>query len=167
MKMSKRDRWFDYVIVGAGPSALGLVLGLLERCEADGSDGGGGKHKLPSIAVIERGGRVSDSAKTRDLSQWYPIAHQPNSSHTRLIGTSIVGRVLDLPIGQGLGGGSIINAGLIAPPPQEDYAKWPEPWSTLLPVAVENIWQRLDKMHLLQPLVGSDISPGLSQGLGN
>ena len=147
--MSEKDRRFDYVIVGAGPSALGLVLGLLE-------DVGRRNGQSPSIAVIERGGRTP-ADKTLDLSQWYPVSHEPSIS-TRLVSTSIRGRVIDLPIGQGLGGGSIINAGLVMPPPKEDYIKWPEPWLSSLPVAVEEVWKRLENLNLLQKLVGADLS---------
>ena len=153
--MSDKERRFDYVIVGAGPSALGLVLGLLEH--VGNSDG-----CSPSIAVIERGGRTPVD-KASDLSQWYPVSHEPSLS-TRLVPTSIRGRIVDLPIGQGLGGGSIINAGLVMPPPKEDYEKWPEPWSSLLPVAVEEIWKRLEHMNLLQKLVGSDVSLDCCKG---
>lgn len=142
--MDYNNRHFDYIIVGAGPSAVGLVLGLLEHHDTQ---------SLPSIAVIERGNRLPAS-KTMDLSQWYPAAHE-NSSSTRLASTSIMGRVLDVPMGQGLGGSSNINAGLVMPPCKDDWEKWPEPWASLLPSAVGTLWQRLQATNYLQPLVGS------------
>jgi len=173
---------FDYVIVGAGPSAIGLVLGLIDHTmdpsrrknqSTQRQQQPTQPEQRPTIAVIERGRRrPNDSKRTKDLSQWYSVSHSSSSSSTSKTKTdirhplvsSISGRITEVPIGEGLGGGSIINAGLVMPPPSTDFNTWPKPWSTTMSQAVEEIWQRLEETQFLQPLVlrGGDDSSSIS-----
>jgi len=116
---------FDYVIVGAGPSAMGLLLGLLLPFVHD--------EGLPfTIAVIERG-QATPAAETLPVNRWYHASHQAASSTVSIEqGTTCTGRILDVPIGKGLGGSSNVNACLFVPPASDDFKSWPEPWRTQL-----------------------------------
>ena len=200
---------FDYIIVGAGPSAIGLLYGILSSYYEDEEDKSCNNNRKPmlSIAVIERGNRnyhiendggsggdanneedisnsTSSSATTEitklnkstnsciklesrskpssslsslsnydfnsnsnissrsscisNPSHWYKAAHD---KHENVIHHPILlkgNRITDLPIGKGLGGTSLINAGLCCSPllpwnnDNDDFQFWPEPWKTQL-----------------------------------
>lgn len=124
---------FDYVIVGAGPSAMGLLLGLLTKDTANNTS-------FFRIAIIERGSGPSHCANTRSPSNW-PDAAAATSSSATLLKTTIGNRVLDVPIGRGLGGTTNINACLCTPPATVDFETWPDPWRTSMMGSVESILQ--------------------------
>lgn len=88
-----------------------------------------------SIAIIERGSSETHES-THALQHWHAAAHSTTSQSVKLFSTEIVGRAMDLPVGQGLGGSSIINAGLVTQPLSGDFDQWPEPWKSTLPRTV-------------------------------
>ena len=110
----KYDLSYDYVIVGGGTSAMGLLHGWLrsrsnnntnsiKHCDDDNN---------VSIAVLERGG---DPSKLAFVSDWARQAYQ--NSHE------------SIPIGKGFGGSTNINAGWIELPSSDDFDTWPKPFS--------------------------------------
>jgi choline dehydrogenase-like flavoprotein len=94
---------FDYVVVGAGPSAMGILLGLLSSVK---------ENEVPpfTIAVIERGGDKDpvETEQTRSPRRWFAAAHGKSSSVEILPGY-VRGRIIDVPVGKGVGGTSNIN----------------------------------------------------------
>jgi choline dehydrogenase-like flavoprotein len=159
---------FDYVIVGSGPSAMGVLYGLLEDYTVDIDDetkGNPTAHtRTPnfSIAILERGYGPPHDVITSIPHRWYEAAHNTRSDSVRHYRSNITGRVLDLPVGQGLGGSSNINACICTPPLAQDLEIWPEPWkSNLLPNA-KALQQKLQQNHALlygakRSSIGSDI----------
>lgn len=131
---------FDYVIVGAGPSAMGLLLGLLDAAEHQSIG-------LLSIAIVDHGAFSPHSQPhriVRDLRHWYRAAHDETSSVTNVYhGTTRSGRVLDVPVGRGRGGTSNVHAGLCLAPTRDDLAAWPAPWDTRLPQALQYVQKTL------------------------
>ena len=115
------DQTFDYVIVGAGASAMGLVYGLLAPYKQTG--------RPPfTIAVLERGPSRGDAA-TKSPSQWCSASHYASSS-VELHDSVIIGnRIVGIPVGKGLGGTTNINATLCTPPAADDFDSWPAPWN--------------------------------------
>ena len=87
MNADDEDFLFDVVIVGAGPSAAGLLRGLLQRSLLDG--GGGGGSSGIRIAILERGGgRVvgggGEKTKDRDRGKAGSRFDHPHPSTTHL-----------------------------------------------------------------------------------
>lgn len=121
---------FDFVIVGAGASSMGLLLGLLTKAET----------KVPTftIAVIERGHGPPHSPTTMSPKDWPDAATTPSSSVT-LLTTTIGNRVVEIPTGSGLGGSTNINACLCTPPASADFEVWPDPWKTSMMGSVKSI----------------------------
>ena len=113
------ERMFDYVIVGAGPSAMGLLYSLLSPFQETDPPF--------TIAVIERGTGPPHDPLTVVPTRWYEAAHDPNSSVAH-IRSAMAGRVLEIPIGKGLGGSSNVNACLCTAPLPQDFESWPTPW---------------------------------------
>lgn len=149
---------FDFVIVGAGASAAGLLRGLLLQILASEDE------EDIRVAILERGasaaacgavevqfGNTHESA--RSLQTWFDAAHycapkstsqpsidlsrrSPSGSPTALeASTPQVGlghRVVDVPTGQGWGGSTNINAGLVTEPKYGgaagDFDDWPGRW---------------------------------------
>lgn len=134
MKMPVKDRKeHDILIVGAGPSCMGLLYGLLSPYDynpdintAD-SDSAGSNMMNYNIAVIDSGG-VTKRDVERDPIKWFSAAEtsgnapyfQESTPQTRLHN-----RCLPMPIGRGLGGGSNVNACLVTEPAADDFDKWP------------------------------------------
>jgi choline dehydrogenase-like flavoprotein len=135
--------------VGAGPSAMGLLYGLLEPYNK--------QEELPpfTIAVVERGTGPPHDAATESPSNWYDAAHTPSSTSASHVSTEITGRTMDLPIGQGLGGTSNINACLCTPPLPQDLESWPEPWRTTLPTSVKSIQTVLEENKAIHYGIGN------------
>lgn len=186
---------YDYVIVGSGPSAIGVLYGLLESfggtpswsttTTVDHSDSDDTKHdakttprRTPpfSVAIVERGCGPPHDVSTRHPHRWYEAAHKmPDSGSVRHYRSNITGRVLDLPVGQGLGGSSNINACLCTPPLPHDFKAWPEPWKSKVLSKARYLQQRLQQNGALlhgagrssssssRPLLGPfrDKTPGL------
>jgi hypothetical protein len=130
---------FDYIIVGSGPSAIGILYGLLEKYAAAvtsmASEDVPGEVPF-SIAVVERGGGgrsphcSKNSPLTKSPHRWYEAAHSDDCSV--MYKSTITRRVLDIPVGKGIGGSSNINACLCIPPLQDDFMEWEEPWKSSL-----------------------------------
>lgn len=119
--VGRRDQTFDYVIVGAGASAMGLVHGLLSRYKRKG-------HPPFTIAVLERGPWLCDAA-TKPPSRWCSASHYKSNS-VELHDSVVIGnRHVDIPVGKGLGGTTNINACLCTPPAADDFDSWPAPWN--------------------------------------
>jgi choline dehydrogenase-like flavoprotein len=137
---SDEDLVFDYVIVGAGPSAMGILLGLLSSVK---------ENEVPpfTIAVIERGDG-EPVRQTRSPRRWFAAAHSKSSSVEILTG-SVRGRVIDVPVGKGVGGTSNINACLCIPPAQQDFDNWPDPWRSDIMSSVHLIQDKLDSNNCL------------------
>jgi len=121
---------FDYIIVGAGPSAMGLLYGLLSSCQED---------SLPfSCAIVERGSGPPHDSRTMAPNCWHPASSIPSKS-VSLLKSTIGKRVIDIPVGIGLGGTTNVNACLFAPPAADDFASWPSPWKQSMMKAVHDI----------------------------
>lgn len=143
------QREFDYVIVGAGPSAMGFLYGILESYATMNSQqqeqSMASADSSISIAVIERGYGPPHDPLTIRPERWYEATHnhQPPNAYgmsrntsVRLYPSVITGRRFDVPVGQGLGGTSNINACLCMPPLPEDMEQWPMPWKeSLIPAS--------------------------------
>lgn len=115
---------FDYVIVGGGPSAMGLVYGLLTNNNSN-NDKEGTASTTSTIALLERGHGAAHPT-THSLHRWCAASHQPDSRSNRLYpGRHGAHRLLDVPTGVGLGGSTLINAGLVVPPAASDFDEWP------------------------------------------
>jgi choline dehydrogenase-like flavoprotein len=102
-------------------------------------------NKQWTIALIERGGGDSSAPGlvvdplTRPLHRWFAASHQTTCRNTSLttgyltVHTTTASsskhwslqRLVDVPVGIGLGGSSLINAGLVIPPAASDFADWP------------------------------------------
>jgi choline dehydrogenase len=125
---------YDYVIIGAGASAMGLLLGLLTPYN----------DKVPPfrIALLERGGTDS-SDLTQTLSDWVKASHIRNKSNQIYTGRLPIFRKLDVMVGQGLGGTTNINAGLVVPPARSDFVQWPEGMADHIMESVEIILQTM------------------------
>lgn len=139
-RTSKQDLVFDIVIVGSGPSAMGIILGLLSSVK---------ENEVPpfTIAVVERGDG-DPAEQTRSPQRWFAAAHDKSSSVEILPG-SVRGRILDVPVGKGVGGTSNINASLCIPPARQDFHTWPDPWRTDLMSSVHLIQDILDNNDCL------------------
>lgn len=88
-----------------------------------------------SVCVLERGGRVDQDARgssssseknlTIPLHRWCAASHNPSPYNCIYAGRQRSHRVVDVPVGVGLGGTSLINAGLVVPPHPDDFDAWP------------------------------------------
>ena len=147
---------YDLVIVGAGASACGLLYGILRQHIAS-SIGvqDENEHKQPvhqplpfTIAVLDRGVSASSSPSSssdslantyrNNPSNWFLASHSSggggtvNRSPTLLQTTPQAGlgrRIVDVPIGDGLGGSTNINACLVTTPSHDDFDDWPDNFS--------------------------------------
>ena len=109
---------YDYIIIGTGPSACGLLHGILSQEQHNISN----NHQTPkrtTICILEAGGS-KQQASTTHAKDWPQTAlhtnHQHNNNYMSVPQTALNNRVLDIPIGNGLGGGSNINACLLSSP---------------------------------------------------
>lgn len=155
----ERGPSYDVVIVGAGASACGLLYGILRRHTIVSSSSGADKAEnenerkqqaapvqpLPfTIAILDRGGSSSSSSSSSSNmyrskpSDWFRASHSSgeggtaNRTPTLLQTTPQVGlgnRIVEVPIGDGLGGSTNINACLVAAPSQHDFDDWPDDFS--------------------------------------
>jgi choline dehydrogenase-like flavoprotein len=122
--LEQGETTFDYVIVGAGPSAMGLLYGLLSPFRETGT--------VPpfKIAIIERGSGPPHAPLAEAPHRWYEAAHEQHSgSSVTHIMSEITGRQMEIPIGKGLGGTSNVNASICTLPLPQDFESWPAPWS--------------------------------------
>ncbi len=140
---------FDVVMVGAGPSCMGFLFGFLQAVDQEESC---------SIAVIERGPAARSSHDTNHhqhephqqqhelVHRWFAAAHCTlnHSAHVSLLQGQVRHRVIDVPIGQGRGGGSNINACLCLPPCASDFANWPTNFGAKVMMdSVQTVYQSL------------------------
>lgn len=117
---------YDYIIIGAGASSMGLLLGLLKPYIELNIE------PPFTIALIERGIKENDIS-TYQLTNWFNSSHIKNQSNHIYVGNILhhnndridVRRCIDIPIGKGLGGTTNINAGIILPPSNDDFIQWP------------------------------------------
>lgn len=127
---------FDVVIVGAGPSAIGLLYGILTRPSL----------RSLTVAVIELGEHSelnSKKGKENHIRFWFRKSHGSplrvpinllDSTRTSMLfpttpQATLHNRVLEVPVGVGVGGGSNINAGFCTVPDFEnDFKMWPGVW---------------------------------------
>jgi len=127
--MSSTDEYecyhYDIVIIGAGPSAMGLLYGLLLPYTTKDES----KPRQPpyTIAVIDRGdnstGALHKSIHTRDPKRWGYAAFASKSSsviYTRPQ-VGLHNRMIGVPVGKGIGGTSNINACLVCQPHIDDF----------------------------------------------
>jgi choline dehydrogenase-like flavoprotein len=121
---------FDYVIVGTGPSAIGILLGLLEEI----SDVLSSKDNTASlsIAIVERGHGPPHDVAAIYSNRWFEAANKSSSKSVKLYPCEIAGKAIKIPVGQGLGGSSNVNAGICLPPLQQDLESWPDPYRSSL-----------------------------------
>ena len=101
---------YDYVIIGAGPSACGLLHGLLSREQHNISS----KHQTPkriTICILEAGSSQQQTL-TRYAKDWPKTAlytNQHNDSNCiSMPQSSLNNRILDIPIGKGLGKSALV-----------------------------------------------------------
>ena len=136
--MSTSFRSFDFVVVGAGPSAMGLLYGLLEPFK---------DATTPSfsIAIIERGSGPPHDSMTQSPGQWYEAAHKIGSNSVLLIPSAITGRSMDIPVGRGLGGTSNVNACLCTQPLAQDFDTWPGQWKNKLLQSLKSLEDTLEE----------------------
>mmetsp|Transcript_58696 Transcript_58696/g.143549 ORF Transcript_58696/g.143549 Transcript_58696/m.143549 type:complete len:706 (-) Transcript_58696:1425-3542(-) len=163
MKQLSDQQSFDYVIVGSGPSAIGLVYGLLQaHVTVNTNTRQGNKQNLgdrssspspPTIAIIERGSGPPHHPTTSSPRDWYQASHHQQSSSVDLVISTITGRVMEIPVGKGIGGTSNINAGLCHPPTVEDCSGnsscWPEPWRSSLYKEAQSLLQTLENNKMI------------------
>lgn len=143
---------FDFVIVGAGPSCMGLLHRLLSEYKL--------KDEVPfTIAVIDPGIGTEGTCTTTEQNDsqlprhWFRLAHESGTIHC---GVTDKNRVIDIPMGSGRGGTSRINASLCIPPSRHDFVTWPEPWKSELMQAVNQIQECLyDNSALFVSHVGA------------
>eukprot|EP00536_Pseudo-nitzschia_multiseries_P011660 jgi/Psemu1/206453/e_gw1.408.5.1 len=130
---------FDYVIVGAGPSALGILRGILDDVSRTFSTN---EHEPSfSIAIVERGLGPPHDESTYSPRKWFDAANPKGcaSKSVKLFPSDITGRVIDIPCGSGLGGSSNVNACLCLPPLERDLESWPEPYKSSLRSSATNL----------------------------
>ena len=143
---------FDIVIVGAGPSAIGLIFGILTNPS----------FVSQRIAVIELGEHAeSANSNSNHVKYWFRESHGsqllPLTSSTLTFGaattrkrllysttpqTHLNNRILDVPIGMGIGGGTTLNACFCSPPDfNQDFGDWPGVWKngSLIKRAIEEL----------------------------
>lgn len=91
---------YDYVIIGAGPSACGLLHGLLSREQHNISS----KHQTRRITIclIEAGGSQQQTSTT-NAKDWPKTAFYTNNNYITTPQSALNNRILDIPIGSGLG----------------------------------------------------------------
>jgi choline dehydrogenase-like flavoprotein len=119
---------FDFLVVGAGPSAAGLLKALL----GGSAPAAAAETKVDdpmmnppfTVAVLEQGGA---SPPRRAMNQWF-TASQTDAPH--ILAKVLVHqqeerhypqRVYPVPLATGLGGTTRINAGLVVPPTADDF----------------------------------------------
>mmetsp|Transcript_34120 Transcript_34120/g.62824 ORF Transcript_34120/g.62824 Transcript_34120/m.62824 type:complete len:147 (+) Transcript_34120:313-753(+) len=127
----------DIIIVGLGPSAVGLLYGLLSPYLLHDADATKQRKPNLSITVIERGHghghnnnyghdheqdhdhehheqqHVVNHQRIKDPNQWFPASHSKNQNSAPLHSIpqrGLGGRIICLPTGKGFGGGTNINA---------------------------------------------------------
>lgn len=122
----------DVVIVGAGPSSIGLAFGLLSKYEKTGT------YPNFTIAIIDRGTVEQNSSVVEDPKQWFNASHYSPSSSTVYFTKpqkALGSRIISVPTGSGFGGGTNINACLVARPSKDDFYHWPCYWTEDVAVA--------------------------------
>lgn len=123
---------YDIVIVGAGPSAMGLLYGLLLPYTRESNTpvlSPEQHHLTPpfTVAVVERGEAstiaLHHSINTEDPRRWGYAAFASNSSSVFYTKpqSCLNNRMIGVPVGKGVGGTSNINACLVCQPLADDF----------------------------------------------
>lgn len=97
---------FDFVIVGAGPSAAGIVHAFQQQHQ-----------QSVRVAMVESG---TARANRQPLDHWCRDAFDSRST----LSTGYEPYAHQVRAGKGLGGGSLIHGGLVVPPAVEDIKDW-------------------------------------------
>lgn len=135
---------YDFVVVGAGASAMGLLYGMLSPYK---------ESKCPfTVAVVERGGGPPHDSSTLDPSDWGLACSRPSRS-VDVIRTPIRRSVFDVPIGKGIGGTTNVNACLVTPPAADDFVTWPSPWRQSMLSSVHKVQ---DVMRQHKTIINND-----------
>ena len=105
MMMNQEDEvahQYDYIIIGAGPSACGLLHGLLVSREQQVNNSFKYQTTKRTICVIEAGSSQQTSTYAKD---WPKTAFYTNKTNNYISvpQTALNNRILDIPIGNGLG----------------------------------------------------------------
>lgn len=137
---SRPDHFADVVIVGGGPSAIGLLYGLLLPYTNQGEIEPRRKPNF-TIALIERGGEKEDANSNIDASKsnpknWFSASHPflKKSEQTESVvyqsalQHGLHNRIIAIPTGKRIGGGMNINATIAAKPSEDDFTNWPSIW---------------------------------------
>mmetsp|Transcript_18817 Transcript_18817/g.54208 ORF Transcript_18817/g.54208 Transcript_18817/m.54208 type:complete len:636 (-) Transcript_18817:1087-2994(-) len=171
---------YDLVIVGAGPSACGLLYGLLRRhiFSSKQHEETAQPQPLPfTVALLDRGttsASSSPSAHRTNPSDWFRASHgghginDDDHGSTRPRSPSLLqtkpqtglgNRIVEVPIGDGLGGSTNINACLVATPSQHNFDDWPDNFSGSKMMGAANhiagVMKRNDAIELTNFSTGS------------
>jgi len=149
----------DIIIVGLGPSAVGLLYGLLSPYLLHDADATKQRKPNLSITVIERGHghghnnnyghdheqdhdhehheqqHAVNHQRINDPNQWFLASHSKNQNSAPLHSIpqrGLGGRIICLPTGKGFGGGTNINACLAVRPSCDDFECWPLQWREII-----------------------------------
>ena len=123
----QHDEVYDYIIIGSGPSSCGLVHGLLMSNNNQQSSAQEQQNHNISICIIEAG--QATLHETTYAKDWPKTSLFDNASnnHISTPQRGLCNRLLDVPIGCGLGGGTNINACLLCEPDYDrDFQCWPK-----------------------------------------
>mmetsp|Transcript_29610 Transcript_29610/g.45171 ORF Transcript_29610/g.45171 Transcript_29610/m.45171 type:complete len:581 (+) Transcript_29610:222-1964(+) len=130
---------FDYVLVGAGPSAMGFLCGIIELHQGKEQTAA----KNFSICVIERGNLPPCN---RDPKKWFQDSYSLSSCCSSLVKATLpASRDTVIPTGKGLGGGSNINACVVMLPSANDFESWPSPWRESLLSYTQNLQTKMNE----------------------
>jgi len=109
MMMNQEDEvahQYDYVIIGVGPSACGLLHGLLSRAEQHNISS---KHKTRTICILEAGSsQQTSSTYAKDWPKTALYTNQHNNNYISTPQSALNNRILDIPIGNGLGKSALV-----------------------------------------------------------
>ncbi|KAL3796885.1 hypothetical protein HJC23_008838 [Cyclotella cryptica] len=191
--MDRRTPWtyntmdpleYDIIIIGAGPSAAGLLHGILSQIKRKAINS-----NHVRIAVVERGETVRgetpptfrhDHESTIHLQDWFAAAHyasscaaadrrisSPTTLHASAPQRHLHSRILDVPTGRGWGGSTNIHAGLMVPPSEEDFQSWPGMWRDRMMHAVNHVIGVFQTEGILSQSPGAPLGNGETCNVAN
>jgi hypothetical protein len=108
---------FDFLVVGAGPSAAGLIKALLANNDDAASP------PTFTVAVVEQGGDDDNKSIQRDMRYWATASQGATPHVVATIGPGR--RVFPVSLAVGLGGNTRVNAALVVPPAPDDLTALP------------------------------------------
>jgi choline dehydrogenase-like flavoprotein len=138
---------------------MGLLLGLLSSITTTTDDDSDTTTPPFTVALVERGyGDAAAATTTQHLHRWCAASHEPNNSNC-LTAAHLHSRLVDVAVGCGLGGTTLINAGLVIPPAAADFHQWPMDISGTILQSVDTV---ITAMHSNQCIVHSTREPQTS-----